>query len=161
MVRQQVSLNDLALLLPALTKPRGMLRRNATVKPFLVSLVKPVAYLKSELTGIHENVFSANLNGVAIHPHRWILPNLAGDNIILPAMPRTRHHISVHNTLPQRPATMQTGIVDGIELAAYICQGNCFALHLKLSDRSGRDLIRLRCSHERHLSSLSSFPLSL
>src|SRR5438552_9628329 len=26
-----------------------MLRRNATVKPFLVSLVEPVAYLKSEL----------------------------------------------------------------------------------------------------------------
>src|SRR5207244_2755839 len=35
----------------ALTKPRGMLRRNATVKPFLVSLVEPVAYLKSELAG--------------------------------------------------------------------------------------------------------------
>jgi uncharacterized protein (DUF433 family) len=28
-----------------------MLRRNATVKPFLVSLVEPVAYLKSELQG--------------------------------------------------------------------------------------------------------------
>ncbi len=27
----------------------GMLCHNATVKPFLVSLVKPVAYLKSEL----------------------------------------------------------------------------------------------------------------
>jgi len=34
---------------------------------------------------------------------------------------------------------MQTGIVDGIELAAYICQGDCFALDLKLSDCSGRD----------------------
>jgi hypothetical protein len=54
MVRQQVSLNDLALLLTssfflALTKPRGMLCPNGTVKPFLVSLVEPVAYLKSEL----------------------------------------------------------------------------------------------------------------
>src|SRR5206468_5499414 len=38
------------LLFLALTKPRGMLRRNATVKPFLVSLVEPVAYLKSELS---------------------------------------------------------------------------------------------------------------
>src|SRR5208283_571455 len=33
----------------ALTKPRGMLCPNGTVKPFLVSLVEPVAYLKSEL----------------------------------------------------------------------------------------------------------------
>src|SRR2546430_11072036 len=55
---------------------------------------------------------------------------------------------------------MQTGIVDGIELAAYICQGNCFALDLKLSDRSGRDFIPLRRSRKRHLSSLSCFPLS-
>jgi hypothetical protein len=37
------------LLFLALTKPPGMLCRNATVKPFLVSLVEPVAYLKSEL----------------------------------------------------------------------------------------------------------------
>src|SRR5207302_2227319 len=33
------------LLFLALTKPRGMLCRNVTVKPFLVSLVEPVAYL--------------------------------------------------------------------------------------------------------------------
>ncbi len=31
------------------TEPRGMLCPNGTVKPFLVSLVEPVAYLKSEL----------------------------------------------------------------------------------------------------------------
>src|SRR5437588_8586290 len=37
------------LLFLALTKPRGMLCPNGTVKPFLVSLVEPVAYLKSEL----------------------------------------------------------------------------------------------------------------
>src|SRR5207244_1048032 len=33
------------LLFLALTKPRGMLCPNGTVKPFLVSLVEPVAYL--------------------------------------------------------------------------------------------------------------------
>src|SRR6266566_3784631 len=32
-----------------ITEATGYLRRNATVKPFLVSLVEPVAYLKSEL----------------------------------------------------------------------------------------------------------------
>src|SRR5436189_3361814 len=37
----------------ALTKPRGMLCPNGTVKPFLVSLVEPVAYLKSELIISH------------------------------------------------------------------------------------------------------------
>ena|SRR5947208_9514025 len=33
-----------------------MLRRNATVKPFLVSLVEPVAYLKSELPGFWASI---------------------------------------------------------------------------------------------------------
>src|SRR5438132_3421949 len=36
-----------------------MLRRNATVKPFLVSLVEPVAYLKSELPLLHKAVVDA------------------------------------------------------------------------------------------------------
>jgi hypothetical protein len=53
MVRQQVSLRYISDITSsfflALTKPRGMLCSNGTVKPFLVSLVEPVAYLKSEL----------------------------------------------------------------------------------------------------------------
>src|SRR3989442_6853381 len=48
------------LLFLALTKPRGMLCRNVTVKPFLVSLVEPVAYLKSELT-LSLSSFSASM----------------------------------------------------------------------------------------------------
>ncbi len=39
------------LLFLALTKPRGMLCPNGTVKPFLVSLVEPVAYLNLSYTG--------------------------------------------------------------------------------------------------------------
>src|SRR5882762_11798238 len=103
------------------------------------------------LASVHENIFSANLNGVAIHAHRWVLANLAGGHVILPAMPRAGHFVAVHNSLAQRPASMQAGIVDGVELAADICEGNRFALHLKLSDRSRRDFIRFRCSRKRHL----------
>src|ERR1700731_804409 len=66
-------------------------------------------------------------------------------------MPRASHYVSVHNTLAQRPATMEAGIVDGIELAPDICQSNRFALHLKLSNRSRSDFIRLCCSRKRHL----------
>src|SRR5256884_9677980 len=77
--------------------------------------------------------------------------NLAGGHVVLPAMPRASHYVSVHNALAQWPATMEAGIVDGIELAADICQGNRFALHLKLSSRSRGDFIRLCCSLKRHL----------
>src|SRR2546429_6134759 len=50
--------------------------------------------------------------------------NLAGGHVVLPAMPRASHYVSVHNALAQWPATMEAGIVDGIELAADICQGD-------------------------------------
>src|SRR6266436_5675181 len=66
-------------------------------------------------------------------------------------MPRTSHDVPVHDPLAQRPAPMQAGIVDGIELAAHIGQGNGFALHLKLANRSRRDFIRLCSSRKRHL----------
>src|ERR1700674_6206 len=103
------------------------------------------------LAGIHENIFSTNFNGVAIHPHSWVLANLARGHVVLPAMPRASHYVSVHNTLAQWPATMEAGIVDGIELAADICQGNRFALHLKLANLSRRNFIRLCRSRKRHL----------
>src|ERR1700687_4060434 len=105
----------------------------------------------NHLACIHENIFSTNFNGVAIHAHSWILANLARGHVVLPAMPRTSQYVSVHNTLAQRPAAMEAGIVDGIELAADICQGYRFALYLKLSNRSPRDFIRLCCSRKRHL----------
>src|SRR5713101_826006 len=104
-----------------------------------------------KLARIHENVISANLKGVAIHPHRWVLGNLAGGHIVLPAMPRAGHDVPVHDPLAQRPAPMQAGIVDGVELAAHIGKGNGFALHLKLPDRSRRDFVRLCCSRKPHL----------
>src|SRR4029077_19235630 len=90
------------------------------------------------LADIHENVFAANLNGVAIHAHCRVLANLAGGHIVLPAVPWTGYDVPVHHALAQGTAPMQAGIVDGIELAAYIGKGNGFALDLKLADRSRR-----------------------
>src|SRR6266700_5030798 len=107
--------------------------------------------LYGRLASIHENIFAANLEGIAIHPHRWVLANLAGGHLVLPSLPRARSDFSVHDSLAQRPTPVQTGLVDGIELAAHIGHGNRFALHLVLSIRSRRDFIRLRCSSKRHL----------
>src|SRR6266566_9930948 len=111
--------------------------------------------LYGRLAGIHENIFAANVDGIAIHPHRWVLANLAGRHVVLPSMPGTRYDFSVHDSLAQWPTPVQTGIVDSIELAAHIGHRNRFALHLELSNRSRRDFIRLRCSSKRHLVLLS------
>src|SRR5207302_6815250 len=83
--------------------------------------------------------------------HRWVLADLTGRHVVLPPMPRASHNVLVHDALAQRPAAMQAGIVDSMELAPYIGQGNRFAFHLELSNRSRRDFVRLCCSRKRHL----------
>src|SRR5882757_1202017 len=102
------------------------------------------------LTGIHEYVFAANLNLVAIHSHGWVLADLARSYVILPAVPRASDDVAVHYALPQWASSVQAGVVDGIELAADIGQGNRFALNMELPNRSRRDFICLCCARKRH-----------
>src|SRR5260370_26165814 len=93
--------------------------------------------------GIDENVFSANLKRVAIHPYCRVLADFAAGHVVLPAVPWARDSLPVHDPLAQRPAPVQAGIVDGVKLAPHIRQGNCFALDLKFSNRTRPDLILL------------------
>src|SRR5712691_9787298 len=103
------------------------------------------------LAHVDEDVFSADLQGIAIHAHGGVLADLAGGYVVLPAVPGTRHYRAIHYPLAQRPAPVQAGIVDGVELSGNIGQGNGLAFHLKLPDRSRRNFIRFRCSHKPHL----------
>src|SRR5260370_28146035 len=111
--------------------------------------------LYSKLARIHKNVFPTNLHGVAIDPHRGILPDLAGGHVVLPPVPWAGHDLPVHYALAQRPTSVQAGIVDGVELAAYVAERNGLAFNLKLPDRSRRDFVPLCCSRKRHLASHS------
>src|SRR5260370_2239382 len=114
-----------------------------------------------KLSGLHKNIFSANLHSVAIHTDRGVLPDLAGGHVVLPSMPRAGHDLPVHDTLTERSAPVEAGIVDGIELATDIGQRNGFALNLKRPDRSRRDFIGLCCSRKRHRFLLSPGSVSV
>src|SRR6266403_1466814 len=111
------------------------------------------------LTGVNENILTTDFYAVAIHPHGRVLADFACRYIVLPPMPRAGHHVAVHYSLAQRPAPVQAGIVDGVELAVNVCQGDRFAFDLELSNRSQSNLIRLRSPRKRHL--LPSPPASL
>ena len=50
----------------------------------------------------------------------WIHDRLAGGDVELPAMPRAGHHGPFQLALTKRTATMQTGVVDGVEPTAYV-----------------------------------------
>src|SRR5260370_27221476 len=87
-----------------------------------------------KLSGIHKNIFSANLHSVAIHTDRGVLPDLAGGHVVLPSVPRAGHDFPVHDALTERPPPAKAGIFHGIELATYIHQPKIFAPTLKLPD---------------------------
>src|SRR5712691_1505733 len=72
-------------------------------------------------------------------------------------MPRAGHHVAVHNSLAKRPPAVQAGIVDGIELATNVRQGDRFTLDLELPDRPRSNLIRLRGPRKRHCILSSPF----
>src|SRR5207245_8376357 len=95
------------------------------------------------LAGIHKNVFTPDLDRIAIHAHRRVLLDLPRSDVILPAMPRAGHHRSVQDSLSQRPAPMQASVVDRVVFPPHVRQGYGFAFHLEFPYRSWRDLIRL------------------
>src|SRR6266481_9826842 len=107
------------------------------------------------LAHVDENILPADLQGIVIHAHRRVLADFAGGHVVLPAVPGTSHYRSIHDSLSQGPTPVQTGIVDGVELAPNIGQGDGLALYLEFPDRSRRDFIRFRYSYKPHVVSLS------
>ena len=51
------------------------------------------------------------------------------DHVKLPAMQRTGYNAAFQTTLPQRPATMQATVVDGMQSPGDIEQRNLLALY--------------------------------
>jgi hypothetical protein len=80
------------------------------------------------LTGVNENIFTPDFYAVAIHAHGRVLADFACRYIVLPPMPRAGHHVAVHYSLPQRAASVQAGIVNGVELTPNVRQGDRLAL---------------------------------
>src|SRR6266853_6382551 len=126
------------------TRPSGYILAKSIQLPYY-------QHFAGKLADIDKNIFPPNLHSVAIHADRGVLPDLAGGHVVLPSVPRAGHDLPVHDALTERPAPVEAGIVDGIELATDIGQRNGFALNLKLPDRSRRDFIGLCCSRKRHL----------
>src|SRR2546425_12918029 len=85
-----------------------------------ISITVLFSIIYSISPGIHKNIFSANLHSVAIHPHRRILPDLAGGHVVLPPMPGAGDDLPIHDPLAQWAPPVQAGVVDGIELATDI-----------------------------------------
>src|SRR5712691_1356918 len=85
---------------------------------------------------LDEDVFPSDLQRVAIYAHGWIPYDLPRGHVVLPAVPRAGDDISFQEALPERPTTVQTGVVDGVKHPSHVGEGNRLALHLELPDRA-------------------------
>src|SRR5262249_28909090 len=89
---------------------------------------------------IDKNLFPANLHWIAIHPRLRILPAPPRPDAVFQTMPWASPHRALQPTIPQRPATVDTRIVDGVKLSVHIGHRHRLAAPLKLSYRSRRHI---------------------
>src|SRR5579859_1362014 len=89
---------------------------------------------------VNEDFIASHFRGIAGYPHGWVLHNLAGSDVVLPAMPGTCHYLPVELSLAKRAAAVHAYIADGVELPFHIGQCHCFARDLKLVDGTRRHL---------------------
>src|ERR1700746_2352254 len=105
---------------------------------------------KGRSTSIDKDVFSPHLDPVTIDSHGRVLLHLPGRDVVFPTVPGAGHDGSVQDPLPERPAPVQAGIVNGVVFAPDVRQGYRLAFHLELPDRPRCDFIGLCRSRERH-----------
>src|SRR5712692_5711833 len=68
----------------------------------------------------------------------------------LPAVPRASDDIGFELALAKRAAAVQAGIVNRVEFAVHVGDGNRRAVHLELADGPGGDFVRLRGTLKSH-----------
>src|SRR5690242_6573483 len=105
---------------------------------------------------VNEDFVAPHFRGIAGYPHCWVLYNLAGSDVVLPAMPGTGHHLAVELSLAERASAMHAYIADGVELPLYIGERHRFALYLKLVDGARGDFGGFGGAHKWHTDSFAS-----
>jgi hypothetical protein len=88
-------------------------------------------YLRENSNDIHENFLAPDFRGVAGDSHAWVLEELSGGYVILPAVPRTSDNRALERPLAERTSPVQASIIDSKELAGDVRKRKHFAPHLE------------------------------
>src|SRR5215469_7015770 len=89
-------------------------------------------------TYVDKNVVAAYLDRVAFDAHCGVGYQLAAADVVLPAVPGTRHHVAFQIPFRQRASAMETYIIDSADLAADVGDCQYLALELELAHRAFR-----------------------
>jgi hypothetical protein len=88
-------------------------------------------WLAKVSSGIDENLFASYFCWIAGNSHTWVLEELSGGHVILPAVPRTGDNCALERPLAQRPSPVQASVVDSEELACDVRKCKSFARDLE------------------------------
>src|SRR5437879_11805850 len=106
--------------------------------------------MASGLAAVDPDIFAANFHGEAGHGDGGVQGDFAGAYVILPAMPRAGDHFALQLALAERSATMQAGVVNGVESSVHIGDSQGRAVDLKFADGPRGNLIFSRRTQKRH-----------
>ena len=84
------------------------------------------------LTRFDPEIFTPHFNRIGFDGHSLVRDQFSGRNVVLPTVPWAGYRNSLKKPLAERPASVEAGIVDGIELIADIGDRDCEAIHLEL-----------------------------
>src|SRR5438876_5783243 len=94
-----------------------------------------------------DSLLDGDQDRVALERHLVTLDALAlvhrvaaRGHVVLPAVPRAGDDHALELALPERPATVEAGVVDGVERAAHVEERDLLAARLDALARSGRDV---------------------
>jgi hypothetical protein len=102
--------------------------RRITYKLCVISCLQPFS------AQIDENFPAPHLDRVASHSHRRTLHHFPGAGVKLPPMPGAGHYVALERPISQRPAAVETSIVDCMELSAHVRHSNSLSFRLDLSN---------------------------
>jgi len=109
------------------------------------------------LTSINPNIVTTDFDSVGFNPYHLIHHQFTGGHVILPAVPGTGYGHSVEFPLPQRPASVQASVMDGVKLVSNIRDGKSQAVDLKFPDRTRWNFV-LPCGAHKTDSPAPSTP---
>jgi hypothetical protein len=103
------------------------------------------------LTGLDPEILSSSLNHVRFDADGRVHYEFACGYVIFPAVPWASDGDTLELALRKGPSSMQTGVVDRIELVSYVRDSYRQAIDLKLANRTRWNLVFSRRTHKTHL----------
>ena len=104
--------------------------------------------LSAALAYVYENIVAADFDLIAVNADTRIHRQLAVGDVILPTVPRAGNNLAVHLTGAERAATVQAGVIDGVEGSVNIGEGDGFAFHGEFPDVAGGNFV-FACGAEK------------